>query len=462
MSHAFPPGFLWGISTSSYQVEGGVANSQWSDWEAEGRIRDGSRSGLACDWWNRAEADFDLAAQMGLNAVRLSIEWSRVEPIEGRWDAQAVCRYRQMLVALHARGIRPMVCLHHFTIPRWLAARGGFLAPDAISAFAAFTRRMVEALRDLCRDWVTVNEPNVYAAFGYFAGEFPPGQKADLGSTLRILSRLAQAHAVAYQIIHTWQPEARVGWAQNYVTFAPGSGRRRDRLIARIFDLLFNRTFIHVLRTGQLPTPWNRLAEEARAAKGNFDFVGLNVYNRLHVTIDPRARETMFARIFVPEDAPQGDCGAEYPYGECYPQVVRHAVEAASALGRPIYILENGVPDAQDRIRPWLLVNVLRELHQLIAEGHDVRGYFHWTLVDSFEWSEGWRLRFGLYHLDPATQVRTPRPSAHIYSRIVRTGVIPDDLESYAASPLSPLSFQTQRGIPLLAGGDSDSSLRSE
>jgi beta-glucosidase len=439
MSHSFPPGFLWGVSTSSYQVEGGIANSQWSDWEANGGIRDGSRSGLACDWWNNAEGDFDLAAQMGLNAIRLSIEWSRVEPVEGRWDTQAVARYRQMLLGLHARGIRPMVCLHHFTIPRWLEARGGFLAPDAISAFAAFTRRIVEELRDLCRDWITVNEPNVYAAFGYFVGEFPPGRKADLGSTLRVLCRLAQAHGMAYQIIHRWQPEARVGWAQNYVTFAPASGRRRDRLVSGIFDQLFNRTFFHVLKTGQLQAPWNRFGEEAREARDCCDFVGLNVYNRLHVTIDPRARDTMFARIFVPENAPQGDPGAEYPYGECYPQVVRHAVEAASDLGRPIYILENGVPDAQDRIRPWLLVNVLRELHRLIAEGYDIRGYFHWTLVDSFEWSEGWRLRFGLYHLDPATQRRTPRCSAGIYSRIARTGTIPDEFERYASLPYRDL-----------------------
>jgi beta-glucosidase len=432
MSHRFPPGFLWGVSTSSFQVEGGIAHSQWSEWVAAGHIRDGCRENAACNWWANAEQDFDLAQQMGLNSLRLSIEWSRVEPVEGRWDTQAVARYRQMLLALHARGLRPMVCLHHFTLPQWLERRGGFLAPDAVEAFSAFTRRMVEALRDLCRDWVTVNEPNVYAAFGYFVGEFPPGNKADLGSTLRVISRLAQAHAAAYRIIHAWQPEANVGWAQNYVTFHPATPRNRDRIMAGIFDQLFNRSFFDLLRTGQLPTIWNRLAEPAPEAAGKVDFVGLNVYNRLHVTIDPKARETMFTRLYVPDHVPQGDPGAELPYGECFPKVIRDAVEYASAMRKPIYILENGVPDAQDRIRPWLLVNGLRELSELIAEGHDVRGYFHWTLVDAFEWTEGWGLRFGLYQLDPSTQQRTARPSAEIYARIARENAVSKELEKYA------------------------------
>jgi beta-glucosidase len=144
----------------------------------------------------------------------------------------------------------------------------------------------------------------------------------------------------------------------------------------------------------------------------------------------------MFGRIFVPDDAPQGDPGVERPYGEAYPQAVRVAVERAGRLRKPIYILENGVPDAQDRIRPWLLVNVVKELQALIVEGHDIRGYFHWTLTDNFEWTEGWNLRFGLVQLDPKTQVRTIRPSGHLYKEITQNnGLTPELLRRHALPP---------------------------
>jgi beta-glucosidase len=174
----------------------------------------------------------------------------------------------------------------------------------------------------------------------------------------------------------------------------------------------------------------------ADAVKGACDFVGLNVYNRLHVAFDVRNIAHMFGRIFVPEDVPQGDPGVERPYGEAYPKAVRVAVERVLRLKKPIYILENGVPDAQDRIRPWLIVNVVKELHGLIAEGHDIRGYFHWTLTDNFEWTEGWTLRFGLVQLDPNTQVRTMRPSAKLYALIAAAnGLAPELLERYRAAP---------------------------
>jgi beta-glucosidase len=155
-------------------------------------------------------------------------------------------------------------------------------------------------------------------------------------------------------------------------------------------------------------------------AKGCCDFVGLNVYSRFHVAFDFRNASTFFANIFVPEHVPQGDAGVERPYGEAYPQAMTEAVKRAARLGKPIYVMENGVPDAEDQIRPWLIVNVLRELHGLIAQGHDIRGYLHWTLTDNFEWNEGWTLRFGLVALDPETQQRTMRSSAKLFSEIVR------------------------------------------
>jgi beta-glucosidase len=169
-------------------------------------------------------------------------------------------------------------------------------------------------------------------------------------------------------------------------------------------------------------------------AKGTTDFVGLNVYNRFHVAFDVKSTGQLFGRVFVPLDAPQGDPGVEKPYGEAFPGAIRAAVERAARLGKPIYITENGVPDAQDRLRPWLIVNAAKEVHTLIQEGHAIRGYFHWTLTDNFEWAEGWHLRFGLIALNPMTQERTIRPSGRLYGEIARrNGLTGEMVEKYAS-----------------------------
>lgn len=414
----FPEDFLWGVSTAAHQVEGNNCN-QWSDWEQAGRIKTGESCGRACDWWENAERDFDIARDMGMQALRLSLEWSRIEPEEGRFDPQALQRYRQMLEGLHQRGIEPIVCLHHFTHPRWFEKKGAFLHPDAPQLFERFTRKVAKAVGDLCRLWVTFNEPNVYAACGYVLGEFPPGRKGEILNALRVNMTQARAHVLAYRAIHELVPEARVGWAQHYVVFEPVGGAM-DRWMAGILDRLFNHTFLDLIETGRLAFPFGALNGHDSEAKGCCDFVGLNVYSRLHVAFDVRQASTLFARIFVPAHVPQGDPGFDKPYGEAYPQAIIKAVKRAARLGKPIYIMENGVPDAQDLIRPWLIINVLRELHGLIEQDYDIRGYLHWTLTDNFEWNEGWKLRFGLVALDPDTQDRTLRSSAKLFSTIVR------------------------------------------
>ena len=194
------------------------------------------------------------------------------------------------------------------------------------------------------------------------------------------------------------------------------------------------------MQYGKLPFPLSMLDGTAGAVKGSCDFVGLNVYNRFHVAFDFRNGAQAFARLFVPPHVPQGDSACDRPYGEAYPlasAACRRAV--GEGLGKPIYILENGVPDAQDRIRPWLIVNAVKEMHQLIAEGHDIRGYFHWTLTDNFEWTEGWRLRFGLVALDCATQERTMRGSGKLYGEIARRNALsPEMIAEYGQLESAP------------------------
>lgn len=430
----FPKDFLWGVSTAAHQVEGGNSN-QWSDWELAGRIKSGDQCGKACDWWENAERDFDIARDLGIKALRLSLEWSRIEPEEGRFDPVALQRYRQMLEALHQRGIEPIVCLHHFTHPRWFEQRGGFLRADSPRLFERFTREVARSVGDLCRLWVTFNEPNVYAACGYVLGEFPPGHKGRLFDALRVNRIQARAHVLAYRALHELVPGAMVGWAQHYVVFEAVPGRA-NRWVAKLLDRLFNHTFFDLIETGRLGFPFGLLNHRDDEAKGCCDFVGLNVYSRFHVAFNIRNASTFFANIFVPEHVPQGDPGVERPYGEAYPQAMTDAVKRAARLGKPIYIMENGVPDAEDLIRPWLIVNVLRELHGLIAQNYDIRGYLHWTLTDNFEWNEGWTLRFGLVALDPETQQRTMRNSAKLFSEIVRGNGLPGPL-SDQCPPLS-------------------------
>lgn len=431
----FPRGFLWGVSTAAHQVEGGNEKNQWHDWEAAGRIRSGDCCKDACDWWKNAERDFDLARHLGLNALRLSVEWSRIEPEEGQWDARAMDRYRELLGGLRARGITPIVCLHHFTHPRWFEQKGAFLAPEASMLFERFAAYVVRSLGDLCQHWVTFNEPNVYAAFGYVLGEFPPGHKGEIATALRVTSTMARAHLLAYRVIHEVQPGAQVGWAQHFVVFEPAAPGLAW-WISALLNQLFNETFLRLIEKGRLDFPFSLFDGAGTDVKGACDFVGLNVYSRFHVAFDAALPSQLFGRIYVPPDVPQGDSGVDRPYGEAYPQAIGAAVERASLLGKPIYILENGVPDAQDRIRPWLMVNVLRELHRLIQAGHDIRGYFHWTLTDNFEWTEGWQLRFGLIALDPLTQKRTMRQSGRLYGEIAQSNTLQASvIEKYGPEP---------------------------
>jgi beta-glucosidase len=432
----FPEGFLWGVSTAAHQVEGDNVNNQWSAWEAAGRIKSGDRCGRACNWWRNAEPDFDLARDIGVNSLRLSVEWSRIEPQQGRWDPAAFARYREMLKGLQQRGIQPMVCLHHFSHPLWLERRGGFLSQDAPPLFERFTRQVVSELGEFCRFWVTFNEPNVYGALGYVLGEFPPGRRGEIINALRVVSTMALAHSQAFRAIHELQPEAQVGWAHNYVVFQPWNpASPLDLGVAGLLSELFNDSFLRLVEQGRFAFPLNLVDGNGGSAKGLCDFVGLNVYSRFHVAFDLNCTSQLFARVFVPEHVPQGDHGFDTPYGEAYPRAIRVAVERVAELHKPIYILENGVPDAQDRIRPWLIVKAAQELHALIRESHDIRGYFHWSLTDNFEWSEGWGLRFGLVALNPETQERTMRNSGRLYGAIARANQLsPEMIERYCPS----------------------------
>ena len=416
----FPADFAWGVATSAHQVEGLNHNNQWHAWECQGRIKSKDQVGLACDWWRNAEQDFDLAKSLGINALRLSVEWSRIEPAQGQWDHAALARYRNILKALRDRGIRPFVTLHHFTNPLWFESRGAFASAESILLFQRFTRRVLAVLGDLCSDWTTFNEPNVYSSLGYFLGEFPPGERGSFLKAARVTENLCRAHAAAYRTIHALQANANVGWAQHFVVFKPTRPESGvDRWISSFIDRRFNNNFAETIETGRSPFPLNHFRCLLDEVKDTCDYVGINYYSRLRAGFAPRSPKTLFFQLTVPSHKPQGDHGIEIPYGEAYPDGLRQAVERFKSFKKPLYILENGVPDRDDRIRPWLLESTVEQLRAMLAEGTDLRGYFHWTLTDNFEWNEGWHLRFGLIELDTKTQARKMRPSAQLYSQLI-------------------------------------------
>jgi beta-glucosidase len=419
----FPEGFRWGVATSAFQNEGAVANpaSTWARWEALGHVRAGNRSGIACNWWREAESDFDLARDLGLNQLRLSVDWARVEPVIGRFHDAALARYREMVVALRHRGIEPMVTLHHFDQPVWFEDMGGFENPAAVELFVRFTRRVAEALGDVCREWITFNEPNVYSTLGYVIGDFPPGRRGDTRAALRVQRNMARAHARAYAAIHEAVPGAFVSWTQHLIAFvADRPGHRGDEWAAKLSDRMFNRPFLEVIADGRSGGPPG-LRIDAPEAKGTCDFLGVNLYGRRRVRFSVGEWRAAFNRFAPPApDAPRGDPGAEEKFGEPYPQGILALDEWLERLRKPLVITENGYADALDRIRPGVIAEAVRSMHALIERGFDVRGYHHWTLVDNFEWDSGWDLRFGLYELDLATQTRNMRRSGRFFGEVAR------------------------------------------
>ena len=421
----FPAGFLWGTATSSHQVEGRNENNDWWEWERQpGRIRDGSRSGEAAGWWaGMAEKDLALAVRLGQNAHRMSLEWSRLEPAPDRWDEAAFDRYEAILHAGRTLGLTMMVTLNHFTLPRWAAAEGGWLWRELPDRFARLAARCAARLGLQVDLWSTINEPNVLAFSAHADGRWPPGQRSLRGSLMALHHQL-RGHAAAYAAIHGEVQGARVGVVLNMPLFEPARPDNvLDRLVAGGQDWAFTGVLIEALRTGRLLPPVGVGAFRVDGLAGSYDFLGLNYYGRLAVRFDPTAPVPLGRHVQEPTIRTE-----ETDWGQVCPRGLTAQLVRLRQLGVPLYVTENGIYDNTDALRPRFLVEHVRAVADAIARGADVRGYFHWSLVDNFEWAEGWSTRFGLVALDPETGARTPRPSAEIYAAICRAGGVPDTI----------------------------------
>ncbi len=337
-----------------------------------------------------------------------------------------------------------MATLFHFSSPQWLRPQGGqgpgqtgreggWLNPAVVGHFRRFVRHTVEQLGDLVKLWCTINEPNVYAAMGYLLGKHAPGVK-NPRRCFQVLSHQLQAHAAAYRVIKALDGSAQVGLVMNMITFEPlEPGNRPSACAARLADYLFHELVFRAISDGKLRFPLGPGLTTHGPLIDSLDFWGVNYYTRQRVSLSPGGDLRQRQFLQPTPGAEVSDSGQSGPYGEIYPEGMYRVLKRVAALGKPIYITENGLPDADDDQRPRYLLTHLAQVQRAIAEGVDVRGYYHWSFTDNFEWAEGWALRFGLIALDVKTQARTPRRSAQLYTDIIRANAItPEIVTTYA------------------------------
>lgn len=413
----FPTGFLWGTSTSAYQVEGNNLNTNWYQWEAlPEKILENQRAGKACDWWaGRWKEDMDRAKTTHQNAHRLSIEWSRIQPEMNRWDESSLDHYREILQGFRDRNVNPIITLHHFTEPIWLSEMGGWGNDEIVQLFDRYVAKVVEGLKEYCNYWIPINEPNVLTYQAYIEGSFPPGKKS-LKSAFHALSNMVKAHICAYTTIHRIQPLSRVGTAINYRAFWPENKfNPLDQFMTRTLHQQYNDAYIIALQKGKLDFAFKK--EKITKTGSTFDFLGLNYYSGDEVKFHPLKPKDFFTQRSYPKLSEISENGfmANTPSG------LDNAIRWAEKFKCPIIITENGIEDSQDQLRPQYMIEHIHRIWRFANLSVPIKGYFHWTLVDNFEWERGWSQRFGLWRLDIKDQTRIKTKSVDLYSQICKS-----------------------------------------
>lgn len=409
----FPKDFFWGASTASHQVEGGNHN-QWTVWELEnasdlaqtahrrlswlpgweeikGRAEDPENyvSGRGVDHYRLYKEDFRIAKSLNLNAFRFGIEWSRIEPEEGKWDEEAIRYYKNYIAELRGMGIEPFLNLWHWTIPVWFANKGGFKHKKNLAYFERFVQKVADELIEDVIYIITLNEPNVYTSFGYLSGEWTPQEKSPL-SFLRVYWNLTRAHRKAYKILKAKKPVLQIGIA------------------AQLANMQAKRphNFIDGASTKVMRYAWNWWF--LQRIKKHQDFVGFNYYF------------TDYFRGLSKKDNPStplNDLGWYMEPEGLYPLLIR----IWARFKKPIFVTENGLADADDRYRRWWIEETMVAMEKAISEGVELKGYFHWSLLDNFEWKYGWWPKFGLVEVDRVNGMkRTVRPSAKWFAERIK------------------------------------------
>ena len=397
----FPKGFLWGTATAAHQIEGNNKNCDWWDYEqtkdTQGRTFPSEPSLDACDSYNRYEEDFDHCVQLNNNAVRISVEWARIEPEEGVFDENEIAHYKKVLKAAKDRGLKTFVTLHHFTSPMWFANKGGWHSLGAPKRFERYAKKCAQEFDPLIDTYLTINEPQVYALLSYVGvfdwinndvARWTPA-KSNYFLSLVVQLNFIRAHKAAYKAIKSEKPNAIVGIVKSLTWWEthPTELGPLDSIAVHVLNYLGRDFFLKPL-------------------KNHLDILGLNYYftNRIkNLRRDNPSDYTSDLGWWINP----GGLGQTLEYLKCFKI--------------PVYVTENGIADAKDKYRKQFLRDHLISVAKAIENGADVRGYFHWSLLDNYEWHHGFWPRFGLVEIDRDNNLeRKPRPSFYYYADICK------------------------------------------
>jgi beta-glucosidase/6-phospho-beta-glucosidase/beta-galactosidase len=467
----FPDGFQWGTAIAPYQVEGDLHGTDWYRWESLCATCSGDSADDGPDFWTHYAEDFAAAAALGNNSIRLGLEWARLFPTREAFDSRtpdsdALAHYHDILTAARDAGLQPMVTLIHFSLPLWIhdpddeEAAPGWERDAITDDVGAWAGWAAAEFGDDVDWWITLNEPMVNIAGGWISGDVPPGKHLDIDAALHAAENMMRAHAAAYDAIQVADivdadGDRRSAWvsiaAHQRVFFPKDPDDPRMVRASEMLHYLLNVVFLEAVINGNLDRNFDfdyddpdDLAADPTLA-GRLDYIGLNYYGPTQV-IDT-ANDNNFPMIGIPFvndldlrgfDAPITDYG-----WSIYPQGFRVVLDELVPYGRPIVVTENGLADAGETMRPRFLIDHLYELNKAIDEGVDIRGYYHWSLIDNFEWTAGYCPRFGLFHVDFTSpeRTRTMGEGAEVYRRIIQDNTVsPELFATYPGYGLSTLA----------------------
>ena len=416
MEFRLKEGMTLGVSTAATQIEGGDVNSNWNDWYRQGKIKDGTDPATGNDHWEKWEEDVALMADMGIQVYRFGIEWARLVPAPGEVDEDAVRHYRQEILTLKEKGIAPLLTIHHFTNPMWFERMGGFTKRENLRYYLELVELTADRFGDLVSDYITINEPNVYATNSHFFGIWPPA-KTSFADTLKVMENMAYCHIKAYEILHEKRramgyTDTKVGVANHLRVFTPKNEKNLwHRICAKLNEYLFQGALLKAMSLGEFPFP---LRNFGKLPKGEYsDFNGVNYYSRSTVSgIGDGVRE----------NSPRNDLNWEiYPAG-----IVECAQKLQDLLPRPLWVTENGTWDNDDRFRSRYIYEHLKAVSE---SDLPFQRYYHWCFCDNLEWIEGNSAKFGLVSVDPETRQRRVKDSGKFYSQVIARGGV--DRETY-------------------------------
>lgn len=405
--------FLWGTATSSHQVEGGNFYNDWWEWERLGKIKTKDSSHPSCNHYNLYKEDFKLIKDLSNNAYRFSVEWSRIEKEEGKFDEKEIEHYVDMLKELKRLNIEPLLTLHHFTIPIWLYKKGGFLNENFLSFFERFVKKVVPYFKDYVKYWVTINEPTIIGLLGYLFGWWPPGEK-NFKKCFMAIKNLVLAHMKAKNIIKQEREDSFISIAHNMMIIEPFRKNFLDKFIANKLSYIYNYLVLDALTSGIMKKPLGD-NEFYSDLKDSIDYIGVNYYTRTFLSFHP----FKLINQKIKKDTTLTDFGYEY-----YPEGIYEILISLNKYNKPIIITENGIADKEDKLRGDFIRKSIESIKRAKIKGANILGYFYWSLMDNFEWIEGYSMRFGLYEVDFKTLERRRRSSALIYKEICEKGFV--------------------------------------